>query len=260
MIENPLPPTWQQLQEQVNQILLDIGLESEVGKKISTPRGMVEVDVFAIDTKSIDKIQYIIECKNWSSSIPQAVVHAFTTIMHETGGNIGYIISKQGLQSGAVEYTKNTNIQGLTFMEFQEKYFPVWFENYFAPSISARADALIQYTEPINSRRVRYIDSLSRTHFEEYRNLDEKYCLFGMLMCMVSAPPIFQKDTKKVPESIQEFKKKLSNMGNDFELHSFYFRELLSELFSIIDKATDKFHNLFGQNIFAQQANKPDLK
>lgn len=252
MIENPLPPTWKHLQEQVNQILNDVGLESEIEKTISTPRGNVEIDVFAIDTNSIDKIKYIIECKNWASSIPQTVVHAFTTVMHETGGNIGYIISKKGLQSGAIEYTKHTNIQGLTFLEFQEKYFSVWFENYFAPHINGRADALIQYTEPLNSRRGRYIDKLSDIEFQEYNNLCDRYVMFAVSMCMISAPAIFQKDKKKVPKSIEEFKEKLSIMGKDFIFNSIYFRDLLSELFSVIDEATDQFNNLFRKNIFAQ--------
>lgn len=255
MIENPFPDTWQKLQQQVNQILNEIGLESEVGKTIQTPRGKVEIDVYAIDTKSVDNIKYIIECKNWATSIPQSVVHSFTTVMHECGGNIGYIISKAGLQSGAVEYTRFTNIQGLTFLEFQEKYFKIWFDRYFAPHIFQRADALIQYTEPINTRRSRYIDKLTSAEYKEYEKLCDKNALFGMLMCMVSAPAIFQKDKKKVPDSIEEFKEKIFKSGCDIELKSIYFRDLLEELIEHIDMITEKFNDIFKENIFAQQTN-----
>lgn len=250
MIENPYPSTWQGLQGQVNRIFCDIGLKSEVGKIISTPRGTIEIDVYAIDTKSVDKIKYIVECKNWSSSIPQTVVHAFTTVLHETGGNVGYIISKQGLQSGAIEYTKNTNIQGITFLEFQLKYFFTWFNNYFATQIDSRADALVQYTEPFNSKRTEYIEKLSQKEYQKYEELCEEYHLFAAIMSMVSAPKIFQRDNKKVPENIEEFKRKISSYRSGYTLHSEYFRDLLNELFSIIDEATDKFHNLFGRNIF----------
>lgn len=120
MIDNPIPLTWQDLQTNVNQILHEIGLQSEIGKIIETPRGRVEIDVYAIDINSVDKIKYIIECKNWTNAIPQSVVHSFTTVMHETGGNIGFIISQKGLQSGAEGYTKNTNIKGLTYLDFQK--------------------------------------------------------------------------------------------------------------------------------------------
>ncbi|MDY6857581.1 MAG: restriction endonuclease [Thermodesulfobacteriota bacterium] len=77
MIDNPTPNTWQDLQINVNQILLEIGLQSEIGKIIETPRGSVEIDVYAIDTNSVDQIKYIIECKNWANAIPQSVVHSF---------------------------------------------------------------------------------------------------------------------------------------------------------------------------------------
>jgi uncharacterized membrane protein len=153
MIENPLPHNWKELQAGVNQLLNEIGLDAEIEKKIDTPRGSVEIDVYAVDQNSVDKIRYIIECKNWSSSIPQTVVHAFTTLMHETGGNIGYIISKHGLQTGAKEYAKSTNITGITYEEFQRKYFSVWYQKHFVTKIGDTVDALSQYVEPINSRR-----------------------------------------------------------------------------------------------------------
>lgn len=87
---------------------------------MATPRGEVEVDVYAIDPNSIDAISYVIECKNWNNSINQSIIHSFITIMYETGCNIGYIVSKIGFQSGAINYTKNTNIKLFTFEEFQK--------------------------------------------------------------------------------------------------------------------------------------------
>ena len=110
MIENPNPINWQNLQEGVCRIFNEIGLNAEIGKTFKTPRGNVEIDVFAVDENSVDKIRYIVECKNWNQPIPQTVIHAFTTVMHEIGANIGFVISKQGLQSGAESYTQRTNI------------------------------------------------------------------------------------------------------------------------------------------------------
>ncbi len=105
----------------------EIGLNAEVGKVLPTPRGKVEIDVYAVDENSVDKIRYIAECKNWLTAIPQSVVPSFTSVMHEVGGNIGHIISRKGLQAGAIEYTKNTNIVGLTYEGFQRRYFSVWY-------------------------------------------------------------------------------------------------------------------------------------
>lgn len=114
MIENPEPSDWRLLQDGVCRIFNEIGLTAKTEVELTTPRGTVEVDVFAVDEKSVDKIRYIVECKNWGTAIPQTVVHAFTTVMHETGANIGFIVSHHGLQEGAERYTENTNIIGLT--------------------------------------------------------------------------------------------------------------------------------------------------
>lgn len=75
----------------------------------------MNVDVCAVDRRSLDKIKYIVKCKNWNTTVPQSVFNSFTTVMHETGANIGFIVSKYGLQSGAKQYTRNTNITGFWF-------------------------------------------------------------------------------------------------------------------------------------------------
>ena len=114
MIDDPLPKDWRELQAGVCRLFSEIGLTAEVEASLKTPRGTITVDVFAVDNQSVDKIKYIVECKNWDATIPQTIVHAFTTVMHETGANLGFIVSKYGLQSGATMYAGYTNIQGLT--------------------------------------------------------------------------------------------------------------------------------------------------
>ncbi len=180
MIENPEPKEWKALQAGVCKIFKEIGLHAEENKLVNTPRGSVSLDVFAIDPGSVDSIQYVVECKNWETSIPQSVVHAFTTVMHEVGANIGYIISKKGIQKGAKNYLKNTNIKGITYVDFQKHYFRIWIERHFCSTIWNVADALIQYTEPINSRRERYRNSLSSELNDKFKELYDKYYLFGM--------------------------------------------------------------------------------
>ena len=64
MIENPEPKQWKSLQAGICRIFNEIGLHAEEDKQITTPRGTVSLDVFAIDLGSVDLIQYIVECKN----------------------------------------------------------------------------------------------------------------------------------------------------------------------------------------------------
>src|SRR5260221_9845968 len=68
----------------------------------------------------------ICECKDWRTNIPRGVVHGFRTVMEETGAHRGYIISRVGFQAGAIEAAKATNIDLVTFAEFQNIYFNKW--------------------------------------------------------------------------------------------------------------------------------------
>lgn len=83
MIEDPYPPDWKALQAGVARLFNEIGLSARIEEKLKTPRGEVEIDVFAVDETSVDKIRYLVECENWNSAIPQTVVHAFNTVMAE---------------------------------------------------------------------------------------------------------------------------------------------------------------------------------
>jgi len=185
MIDDPFPEDWRELQAGVCRLFSEIGLTAEVEATLKTPRGTVTVDVFAVDNKSVDKIQYIVECKNWNTTIPQAVVHAFTTVMHETGANLGFIVSKHGLQSGATMYTDNTNIQGLTYQQLQERYFNVWWQRYFSIQVAAAADYVNEYVELINSRRDLFLESLEPKEVKRFYELQRRYAPFGKLMWLM---------------------------------------------------------------------------
>lgn len=250
MIENPYPDTWQDLQDGVCRLFNEIGLSAEVGKVFTTPRGKVEIDVYAVDENSVDKIRYIVECKNWLTAVPQSVVHSFTTVMHEVGGNIGYIISQKGLQAGAIEYTKNTNIVGLTYEGFQRRYFSVWYERFFVPQIGNIVDALTQYVEPINSRRERHLDQLDENKQKEFHILLERYFDFGISMAFFEFPRYSPQFAIAVPEDIEKAKSKLAELGDEFSFTSLYFRDFLAELRRKVSDVTEKFNNVFGANIF----------
>lgn len=186
VIDDPLPENWQDLQTGVQRIFRNVGLLAEVEVDLETPRGSVNVDVLATDVRSVDKIRYIVECKNWGSSIPQTVVHSFTTVMHETGANIGFIISKHGLQQGAKQYTQNTNIIGMTYLEFQQRYFEAWWNRYFCPRIGDAADEPLQYVEPINSMRDREYAKLSLQEQEKFDQLRQEKGVSVMVLSMLN--------------------------------------------------------------------------
>lgn len=250
MIEDPNPTNWKELQLGVCRLLNEIGLNAQTEKILETPRGKVEIDVYAVDENSVDKIKYLIECKNWSSPIPQTVVHSFTTVMREVGANIGFIVSRNGLQAGALDYTNHTNIIGLTYKEFQARYFETWYIKYFVPKIGDKVDALTQYVEPINGRRDRFVDSLPDDGKARFYELFKRYQLFGMFVAFFE----FSRYSSQInlqPLDIDQLKLAFrKQIGDEFAFSSIYYRDLLSEIVNKVTSVTDEFHNVFGKNIF----------
>lgn len=255
MIDDPLPENWQDLQTGVQRIFRNVGLLAEVEVDLETPRGSVNVDVLATDVRSVDKIRYIVECKNWGSSIPQTVVHSFTTVMHETGANIGFIISKHGLQQGAKQYTQNTNIIGMTYLEFQQRYFEAWWNRYFCPRIGDAADEPLQYVEPINSKRDREYAKLSLQAQEKFDQLRQEKGVSVMVLSMLNyrfmSKALNTGNLLEVPQNLDDFKTRvLAQICPHIEWHCDTYRELLELILEYLSDTKAEFDAIFGRAIF----------
>lgn len=262
MIDSPYPTDWKELQVGVCQLFQDIGLTAFTEKVLTTPRGVVEVDVYAIDEASVDKIKYIAECKNWQTAIPKTVVHALTTVMHETGANIGFIVSQKGLQPGAEAYTESTNIIGLTYLELQQRYFPAWWERYFCPNLGDAADVLMDYVEPFNVTRSEKLDTMSEEEINRWHELTDKYGLFGSTLSLFNMgryqnlrePSLAMGTLLDIPSSVEEFKSRVLRLAcRHHEFKSETFRELLDELRYELTLAVQEFLSLFGEDIFSNR-------
>lgn len=254
MIDHPLPQNWRALQSEVCRLFNEIGLTAETEVSITTPRGTVTVDVFAVDNSSVDKIQYIVECKNWSDAIPQTVVHSFTTVMHETGANIGFIVSKYGLQSGAIQYTESTNITGMTYENLQRRYFNAWWQRYFCTIAADAAEYVNQYVEPFNTWRERFVSELPPIARSQFRELQARYAAFGMLMWLIDIGNVVPQYAGNAPPNIDHYKSKLCEiLGNEFAFQAEFFRDLLIEVCAKLHDIEQQFNSLFGRNIFHRE-------
>lgn len=179
MITRTVPDSWQALQTEVGRILKECGFDVEVEKKIQSARGAVELDVYAEETVRGRKYAIACECKYWRSRIPQAVVHGFRTVVQEIGANIGYIVSMEGFQSGAVAAGDLTNLKLVTWQEFQDLFEESWFEEFFTKQIDEKLDGLMTYVEPFLPA---WFGKMSEEDKAKYISLKEKYDLFGMVM------------------------------------------------------------------------------
>jgi Restriction endonuclease len=169
LITNQDPASWQELEESVCAILAECGMRARRQVKLDFPRGGATVDVMAEESVNGIVSRTICECKNWKTKISQDVVHSFRTVMQESGAHRGYIISKVGFQSGAVDAARATNIELVTFAEFQDKYFDKWYD-VRVWEIEREVGALNTYYEPFG------IPGMSR--LEDQREKDAYYALW----------------------------------------------------------------------------------
>jgi hypothetical protein len=228
VITSHMPDTWEELEELVAAILAESGMEARRQVSLKLPRGSVDVDVFA--TERGDGINHttICECKDWRTNIPKEVVHAFRTVMHETGANRGYIISRVGFQSGAIEAANATNIELVTFSQFQGAYLTKW--------INKRIWAIEEELKNFNV----YYEPLGRPGYGQLKTGDERAAydlvwdkyLFAGLMLMPFSPYIRKFQTipfPKLPFDVAEYESKGVQFPDDIKVASGYreFFELL---------------------------------
>lgn len=246
------PKDWKDLQDKVDFIFKSVGLKSEKEKTIYTPRGTIEIDVFAIDPLSLDRIKYLVECKNWKNKVPQTVVHGFTLVMQETGGNIGYIISRVGFQKGAINFSKSTNIRLFSFDEFQKHYFENWYRIFFSTEIGKASSELIQYIEPMNSRRFKYEGRLDGGQKLKFEASLKKYNSFANLLLQIGSQ--LYKKSENISKngnifSLTEIESEIFDcfgINYRFECYS----DALELIKLLIARSVQEFVDIFGENIF----------
>ena len=135
------PSTWEELQDLVAQLLNQAGYHAVSPCTIDTVRGTVEVDVF-IESPDVFVKTIICECKFWKTPVTKEKVHAFRTVVHDSGAALGLLISRVGFQSGAVEAAKLSNVRLLTWEEFTDQIAERW--------IITQLRHLKKYSEPIS--------------------------------------------------------------------------------------------------------------
>lgn len=176
LIEKDPGTDWRELQQRVAAILQESGFIVEIARSLKTARGTVEIDVYATDPKTTPTAIYLCECKRWGCNVPQAEVQTFRTIMEDSGAHFGLFISARGFQKGAYNVIQHTNIQLLTWTQFQEIFLERWCKRYWIPTFRSVAHSLIDYIEPINS------DAAARANRGESLQPAEAVGLLGLDM------------------------------------------------------------------------------
>ncbi|WP_316897215.1 restriction endonuclease [Pseudodesulfovibrio indicus] len=183
MITTQLPDGWRDLQDQVHNILAQCGFSVETEKVVENARGAAEIDVYAEEYVNGRKYSIVCECKNWKSKIPQNVIHGFRAVLADIGAHLGIIITTSDYQTGAAKASEFTNVQLLTWDQFQSEFEKQWLESHFHPTITEALDPLFTYAEPIPPIWLPRLNEEDRKRFFELR---DKYTMFGVFMQSLS--------------------------------------------------------------------------
>ncbi|AMU74390.1 restriction endonuclease [Mycobacteroides abscessus] len=127
LITSRSPTNWVELENDVAAILRECGMTVRQGESLKLRRGDFAADVVANEVVEGISNSIVCECKFWDTNIPAEKVRSFRVVVDETGANRGYIISRRGFQSGAFEAAEATNVELVTYEQFQELYFQKWF-------------------------------------------------------------------------------------------------------------------------------------
>lgn len=144
-ITSEVPNTWKDLQDKVCKYLNQCGYHAESPKTIELVRGKAEVDVYATTDDELLR-QFICECKFWETPVPQEKIHAFRTVVHDSGSMLGIFISKEGYQEGAVKAAYCSNVVLKDWDGFIDMIGAKWVKNRFR-EIQRLGDPLGVYTD-----------------------------------------------------------------------------------------------------------------
>lgn len=119
------PRSWDELQNKVALLFNQAGYDAKIEHVIETVRGHKQIDVY-VDLHEPLIGAIICECKYWEKRVPQNEVHAFRTVVHDSGASEGILISKCGFQSGAKEAAALSNVRLCTWIEFLNLISNAW--------------------------------------------------------------------------------------------------------------------------------------
>lgn len=239
------PNTWQELEQKCAKILADIGFKTEVEKNIETVRGIVNIDVYAINDNYNPNETILVECKNWTNKVPKNVVHSFRSVVADFGANSGYIISKAGFQSGSFEAIKNTNISLMNFDEFQE-YFKTRYLNYITTKLQKIGYPLRKYSDRYKGVWDKEVEKLPREKQILNYKLMEQYDSISMASLIFNYKNTMTGELEE--DYVEHFVKMYSEkFPNEVTVNSY--SDYFDFLIDYCQKGVNEFDQLFGKKL-----------
>jgi len=246
MLISSLPVDWKMLQSEVARVLSECGMATQVEYTLRLVRGQADIDVYATDKDSQPPTVYVCECKRWSSSVPQTVVHALRQVVTDGGANWGLLISQAGFQSGAYKAARKSNVKLLTWDQFCEMFASRWVDRYLRPALRAVNEPLVDYTEPMSPRVIRHPMRFDDVKRETFAALVDKYQPLAFY-CL----SLYQNGRPRRPLTLplQVSEPRLATDLPADVMEEQMLRPFLKRLRAHIDSALQQFDTFFGGRI-----------
>lgn len=136
MIEDRAPATTAELDAWIIRILRECGDDVEPQAKVRLARGDTKcVDVKAVRNSAGIKTVSVFECRCRRRKVTKEEVHAFRTVVADSGAHFGVIVSPVGFQKGAVKAAQLTNLRLAKWTEFEASQEPRWTEHCLRPRL-----------------------------------------------------------------------------------------------------------------------------
>ena len=180
-ITNEIPKNWKNLQNLVCKYLNESGYKAESPKTIELVRGDVEVDVYATAENELIKM-FICECKCWNTKVPKEKVHAFKTVVEQSGATVGILISKSGFQKGAVDAAFQSNILLKDWNGFIEMISNQWIYHKLI-KIKHLIQPLSVYIDPLDVAVDFENKEFKKKYFQIQKKCFHEYMLGSSLNC-----------------------------------------------------------------------------
>lgn len=235
------PKDWKDLQDKVAIILKGCNYAVETPKTIKGVRGTVEIDVFAYKK---ELMTIICECKYWNTAIPQTIVHGFRTVVNDLGANLGIIVTKTGYQEGAYNTANFTNIQLLTWDEFENKY-KQYYLNSFYKKMEKRRKQLHRFSNFLKFDYDEYFNKLSE---ELKREVWEKQQYYEIIS-LISSPMLVSEDFMYSFNISEDYLEKhilsvKERIGKSFNTYYSFF----STIETLVNEGIDYFVNVYNMD------------
>lgn len=174
------------MQDKVALLFNEMGYDAKTTRKIKLSNTETkEIDVFVFDPRASINQNILVECKLWRRRVNQEIVHAFLHVMNKAGANTGFIISKAGFQKGAKAAAKGTNINLMTWDQFQDTFKNEWYN--YNVSLCERIISDIRLIDGMYLGEDESLCTFNRTLFEAAGKFSDMLdVLYEMRMLMVA--------------------------------------------------------------------------